>query len=88
MRKVIKEWWAVWREELMWMFVILFMMVALPSFYVLYLTRNYTESEWKEPICHSTGVTVIEYGVGVTNCGDTIAVKMPGELYKEFKEAN
>jgi hypothetical protein len=42
----------------------------------------------KQTPCHSTGVTLIEYGVGVTNCGDTIPVKMPGDLYKEFKEAN
>lgn len=36
--------------------------------------------------CHYKGVDLIEYGVGVTNCGDTIPVKMPGDLYREFKE--
>lgn len=44
------------------------------------------EEDRKSEPCHYIGVTLIEYGVGVTNCGDTIPVKMPGDLYREFKE--
>ena len=38
--------------------------------------------------CNPTGVTLIEYGVGITSCGDTVLIKMPGDLYKEYQLKN